>query len=100
MVAFMKNTLTLEVIYDRLKMDFERQGKKNVAPDTTIYDNPPVGLGYDSAYEIQGFLNRYVNSEKGKVRYNLAAGTRIFITQVGQPKCVGNIVALIHAKQE
>jgi hypothetical protein len=99
MVAFMKNTLTLEEIYDLLKKDFASDGKKNIAPDTTFYDNPPAGMGYD-AFSIQSFLNAYVNSEKGKVRYNLASGTNIFITQVSPSKCVGNLVALIFAKQE
>jgi hypothetical protein len=98
MVAFMKNTISLKDIYDLLKKDFASQGKKNISPDTTFYDNPPAGMGYD-AFSIQSFLNAYVNSEKGKGRYNLAPDTNIFITQVAKPKCVGNLAALIFAKQ-
>ena len=98
--AFMAGALSLEVVYDQLKADFARDGKKNVQPDTTFYDNPPTGMGYSGALPLQAFLNTYVNSAKGKVRYNLAPETDIFVRQVASPKCVGNLAALIFAKQQ
>ena len=99
MHAFLANALPSTTIYDRLKRDFQSDGKKNVRPDTTFYDNPPVGLGYQGAFAMQSFLNTYVNSARGKQRYNLAPDVNIFVTQVGTPKCVGNLAALIAAKQ-
>lgn len=100
MDAFMAGTISLQVIYDQLKADFECDGKKNIQPDTTFYDDPPTGMGYSGALPIQAFLNTYVNSVKGKSRYNLAPVTNIFISQVASPKCVGNLAALIFAKEQ
>ncbi len=100
MVAFMAKSLSLQVIYDQLKEDFGRDGKRNVQPDTTFYDMPPTGMGYASALAMQAFLSTYVNSPAGKRRYNLADSTDIFVTQVPVPKCVGNLAALIYAKQQ
>jgi hypothetical protein len=100
MDAFMADTISLPAIYDQLKADFECDGKNNIQPDTTFYDNPPTGMGYSGALSIQAFLNTYVNSEKGKTRYNLAPVTNIFISQVASPKCVGNLAALIFAKEQ
>ena len=99
MDAFMAGTISLPVIYDQLKADFECDGKKDIHPDTTFYDNPPTGMGYSGALPIQAFLNTYVNSGQGKTRYNLAPVTNIFVSQVASPKCVGNLAALIFAKQ-
>jgi hypothetical protein len=100
MREFMRKTLTLEEIYDFLLGDFRRDGKRNVHPDTTFYDPPPTGMGYSGALAMQSFLNTYVNSKAGKARYNLAPVTNIFVTQVPAPKCVGNLSALIFAKQQ
>lgn len=99
MHAFLGAALPVTTIYDRLKNDFRSDGKKNVHPDTTFYDNPPTGMGYQGAMAMQSFLNTYVNSSSGKKRYNLAPNVNIFVTQVGTPKCVGNLAALIAAKQ-
>lgn len=96
----MSGALSLEDIYDRLVTDFAKDGKKNVQPDTTFYDLPPAGMGYSSAYAIQAFINTYINRPAGKIRYNLAPATNIFVTQVPAPKCVGNLAALIYAKQQ
>lgn len=97
MAVFMAGTLSLGEIYDRLKQDFGRDGKRGIQPDTTFYDLPPTGMGYQGALAMQGFINTYVNGQKR--RYNLAPGTNIFVTQVPSPKCVGNLAALIYAKQ-
>lgn len=100
MDAFMAGTLSLKEIYDLLKADFEQDGKRNVQPDTIFYGLPPAGMGYQGALAMQGFINAVVNSKRGKTRYNLAPETNIFVTQVATPKCVGNLAALIHAKQK
>ena len=100
MDKFMSGTIPLTAIYDQLKADFECDGKESIQPDTTFYDNPPTGMGYDGALPMQAFLNTYVNSDEGKTRYNLATFTNIFVTQVTSPKCVGNLAALIFAKEK
>jgi hypothetical protein len=100
MNKFMAGALPLPLVYDQLKEDFARDGKGGVQPDTTFYDNPPEGMGYGGALPLQAFINTYVNSASGKSRYNLASTTNIFVTQVSNPKNVGNLAALIYAKQQ
>jgi len=100
MTTFLNGTLPIQKIYDLLVEDFGSDGKAGVHPDTTFYDNPPTGMGYSGALPMQAFLNTYVNSSNGKQRYNLGADTNIFVGQVASPKCVGNLAALIFAKQQ
>jgi hypothetical protein len=97
---FMKGSLPLTQIYDQLVRDFAADGHPGAGPDTTFYDDPPAGMGYQSAFAAQVFLNGYVNSQGGKRKYNLAPEVNIFVTQVGTPKCVGNLAAQIFAKQQ
>ena len=99
MNSFMKGTMSLETIYDLLIEDFASDGKGNVEPDTTFFDIPPQGMGYD-ALSFKAFLNSYVNCADGKKRYNLAPNSSIYISQITAPKCVGNLTALIFAKQQ
>ena len=99
MTVFMRGSLSLKVIYDQLVEDFRRDGKAGVQPDTTFYDNPPTGMGYNPM-SLQGFLNTYVNSASGKIRYNLAPQTNILVTDISDPQCVGNLAAEIYAKQQ
>jgi hypothetical protein len=100
MSDFLAGSLRIEEIYDRLKADFQDSGKRNVEPDTTFYDSPPTGMGYSSAMAVQGFINKRINSKAGKREYNLSDKNSVYVTQVPKPKCVGNLAALIFAKQK
>lgn len=100
MSAFMSDALSLHDVFTQLREDFAQDGHPGVAPDTTFYDAPPVGMGYANRYAMQAFINNYVNSTPGRKRYNLADTTTIFVDDVVDPKCVGNLAALIYAKQK
>lgn len=82
-------------IYDMLVADFARDGKQVASPQKTLLDAPPVGLGYLSVLAAQGFLDTYVNSQAGRVRYALGAGkSATYMTIPGQKK-VGDLSFLI-----
>ena len=100
MAAFLSGKLSLEQIFDLLVEDFAADGKKNVTPITTFYDPPPVGMGYSSELAMQNFLNKYVNSQAGKVRYNLPETTVIWAALVQPEKKVGYLAGYIEHQQK
>ncbi len=98
--AFFSGKLTLEQVYDLLVEDFGEDGKSNIEPITTFYDPPPVGMGYSSEMSMQNFLNKRVNSETGKARYNLGPTTVIWAALVQPEKKVGYLAGYITAQQQ
>jgi hypothetical protein len=101
MAAFFSGKrLSLEEVYDLLVEDFEDAGKHNVQPTTTFYDPPPNGMGYSSALAMQNFLNKYVNSAKGKTGYNLGPATVIWEPRVQPEKKVGYLAGYITGQQQ
>ena len=97
MAAFMAGSLSLNEIFDRLQEDLANTGKPGAEPDTTFFDNPPAGLGFSGTLQAQLWVNKHVNSHK--TRYNLGKNTNVFVTQIAPEKNVGNLAALIFAKQ-
>jgi hypothetical protein len=100
MRAFLGGKLTLEQTYDLLVSDFEADGKSNIQPTTTFYDSPPTGLGYSSELAMQNFLNKRVNSEDGKARYNLGPQVVIWAALVQPEKKVGYLSGYINSQQQ
>jgi hypothetical protein len=101
MAAFFSGKrLSLEQVYDLLVEDFENDGKADIEPTTTFYDPPPTGMGYSNALVMQNFLNNYVNSAKGKTRYNLGATTVIWEPRVQPEKKVGYLAGYIRVQQQ
>jgi hypothetical protein len=96
----MTGSLTLDQIFDRLKADFQQDGKQNVKPASNFYTNPPAGLGYAGPQEFQlSFLNIFVNSKSGKARYNQPADNDVFATEVKPTSTVGNLALRIFSDQ-
>jgi hypothetical protein len=91
--------LTSDQIFLLLREDFATAGKPNVTPTTTFYDLPPTGMGYTSPDDVQNFLNTFVNSNKGKQRYNLGPGTVIWEKDI-KPKNVAGLAQLIYISQQ
>ncbi len=99
MAEFLKDTLDPTAIYDLLVVDFALDGKAVKSPMNQLIPPPPTGLGYGSVQAAQAFLDTYVNSTTGRVRYHLAAGAQVTFTAIPTTRHVGHLAWLISTLQ-
>lgn len=99
MAAFLADTLDPTTIYDLLVVDFAHDGKAVTGPLNLLIPPPPAGLGYGSIQAAQAFLDTYVNSTTGRVRYHLAPGAQVTFTAIPTPRHVGHLAWLISTLQ-
>lgn len=100
MRAFLRGALTIDEIYANLVEDFAKDGKDGITPATSFYEDPPEGMGYSDPPVFQGsFLNPFVNSPKGKTRYNQPAGNHVIADEIRPTSTVGNLALRIHSDQ-
>lgn len=86
-------------IYRLLVEDLNEDGKTGIRPSTTFTDDPPDGMGYSSLTAAQQFVQKYVNSRKGRARYNVAEARVIRLVQIPGKRNVGNLAILISGRQ-
>ena len=93
--------LSLTNVFNLLKRDFVKDGKdkNHLFAQTTFYDAPPTGMGYNGDMGMQIFLDYFVNDPVRGADYNLAPGTRILVTYVLPQRTIYYLTILIHNHQ-